>query len=134
MTKNTWIVRQLNYFFLVIFVLLLADCSVIEKPFRSTESIAEYAELLFKRQNYLTQQVMMLFDEEIALADEERISEAELQMHDACFLLVEYANREIDGKKMSVFFRRRVKNSFKYCDNRVKNLKSILKEVGWYQL
>jgi hypothetical protein len=114
----------------VCFLILLTDCSVIGTPYKSKQSIAEYAELLFKRQNFLTQQVMMNFDEDIALIDQERIAQAEEQMHDACYLLVEYANREMEGKKMSVFFRRRVKKSFDSCDESVKHLEAILIEVN----
>lgn len=98
------IVKQLKHFLLVFFVLLaLANCSVTVQSFKLNESVAEYAESLFKRQNYLTQQVMMFFDEDIVLAGEERVLDAESQMHDACSLLIEYANREMDGKK-PVFF------------------------------
>ncbi len=72
---------------------------------------------------------MMLSEEDMTSADEEIIFQAELQMHDACHLLNEYANREMEGKGMSVFFRRRVKNSLKTCDESVKNMESVLLEV-----
>ncbi|MCK5190675.1 MAG: hypothetical protein KAR12_11540 [Methylococcales bacterium] len=96
---------------------------------KSTESISEYAELLFKQQNRLTQQVMMLSEEDISPEEEEKISQAELQMHDACHLLNEYANREMEGKGMSVFFRRRLKNSLKACEESVNNMEAVLMEI-----
>ena len=73
---------------------------------------------------------MMLSDEEMTLADEEIIFQAELQMHDACHLLNEYANREMEERAMSVFFRRRVKNSLKTCEESVKNMESVLMEIN----
>ena len=111
-----------KYCFLTFLVAsFLISCSIANKPFKAKDNVAEYAESLFMQQNALTQQVIMLFSEDIALADEDKVSQAELQMHDACYLLIEFANREMEGKKMSVFFKRRVKNSFKACDESIKN-------------
>jgi hypothetical protein len=129
-----WIVKQSKhcvqcYFFPFFISLLLTSCSIVGTPFKATERMAEYAELLFKRQNFLTQQLMMLFEEDLGMVEEERVSQAELQMYDACHLLNEYANKEMEGEKMSIFFRRRVKNSFASCDESVKNMGSILMEI-----
>ena len=96
----------------------------------SKESIAIYAESLFKRQNSLTQQLIMLSEEDMTSADEEIIYQAELQMHDACHLLNEYVNRKMEEKSMSFFFRRRVKNSLKVCEERVINMESVLMEIN----
>jgi PBP1b-binding outer membrane lipoprotein LpoB len=121
------VAKYMKYYFspfLISFV--LAGCSSFGQSFKSTENVSEYAELLFKQQNFLTQQVMMLSEEDMSLAEEEKISHAELQMHDACHLLIEYANHEIEGKKMSVFFRRRVKGSLNGCDESIKKMQLIL--------
>ena len=124
---TAWIVKNIKYYFLPFLIsFLLFGCSSVGKPFKSTESISEYAELLFTQQNSLTQQVMMLSEEDVSPEEDEKISQAELQMHDACHLLIEYANREIDGKKMSVFFRRRVKNSLDGCGESIKIMESTL--------
>lgn len=125
---NDWGVKLAKY---SLIVFLLTGCGLVEKPFSATDNIAEYAESLFMHQNALTQQLIMLIDEESSLseADEELILQAELQMHDACQLLNEYANREIDGQRMSVLFKRRVQKSFKACESRVTHLESVLLEL-----
>ena len=128
-------VKQIKYFIQYILLPLLvffflSSCSITSKAFNSKERISIYAESLFKRQNSLTQQLMMLSDEEMTLADEEIIFQAELQMHDACHLRNEYANREMEERAMSVFFRRRVKNSLKTCEESVKNMESVLMEIN----
>ena len=126
---TAWIVKYIKSYFSPFFIsFLLVGCSSFGQSFKSTESISEYAELLFQRQNTLTQQVMMLSEEDVSQG-EEKIYQAELQMHDACHLLVEYANREIDGKKMSVFFRRRVKNSLDGCGESIKEMELIFMEI-----
>ncbi|MFW5442807.1 MAG: hypothetical protein ACKE51_00670 [Methylococcaceae bacterium] len=118
-----------QYCFLsLIFSFLLASCTVVRTSFQSNESVVEYAELLFIRQNFVTQQLMMV-DEDLTFVVEENVSQAELQMYDACHLLNEYARREMEGGKMSVFFRRRVKNSFKGCDEQVENMESLLIKI-----
>ena len=127
---TAWIEKYIKYYYLPFLIsFLLAGCISFGKSLKSTESISEYAELLFKQQNRLTQQVMMLSEEDISPEEEEKISQAELQMHDACYLLIEYANREIEGKKMSVFFRRRVKNSLDSCSESIKIMELTLTEI-----
>ncbi len=107
--------------------LFLTNCSIVEKRFNAN---IEYAELLFKKENGLTQQLMMLSDEELSLADEESISQAELKMNDDCQLLNESVNRRMEGKSMSFFFRRRVLNSLDACEESVKNMEAVLLSIG----
>ena len=108
---------------------MLSGCSITGDALSSKERITIYAESLFKRQNVLTQQLMMLSEEDMTSADEEIIFQAELLMYDACHLLNEYANREMEGEKTSVFFLRRLKNSLKACDESVNNMESVLMEI-----
>ena len=127
-------VKQIKYSFQYCLLALLVfffipGCSMTGETLNSKESISIYAESLFKRQNSLTQQLMMLSEEDMTSTDEEIIYQAEIQMHDACHLLNEYANREIEEKGMSVFFRRRVKNSLNTCEESVKNMESVLMEI-----
>jgi len=127
-------VKQIKYsfqFFLLAFLLFffISGCSMTAGALNSKESISIYAESLFKRQNSLTQQLMMLSEEDMTSTDEEIIYQAELQMHDACHLLNEYADLERDGRKVSVFFLTRVKNSFKACEKGVKKMESVLMEI-----
>lgn len=129
-----WMIRRIKYsvqyFFLAELVFFfVSGCSITGEVLKPKESIAVYAESLFKRQNLLTQQLMMLPEEDMTLADEESVYQAEIQMHDACRLLNEYASRDMEGKAMSVFFRTRVKNSFKSCEEGVKNMESVLQLI-----
>jgi len=112
----------------LLFSMLLTGCGTLVKPFQATDRIAEYAESLFMHQNALTQQLMMHYDESNNWSknDETVVEQAELQMFDACQLLNEYANREIEGRKMNVFFKRRVKKSFAGCDDSIIRLEAIL--------
>lgn len=125
-----WIEKKSRIIFLPILIcFLLPGCTTFGDTFKSKQSIFEYAELLFKRQNFLTQQVMMLFEVELNENNEKKVYQAELEMHDACHLLNEYANREMEGKKMSVFFRKRVQGSFDSCEEKVKNMESTLQLI-----
>jgi len=117
------------YFFTLLTSMLLVNCSVVEKPFAYKGNEIEYAESLFKRQNQVTQQVMILLEDELSWVDEERVSDAELKMHDACHLLNDIANRERNGEKMSFNYQRQAHNSFTDCDNAVKEMETILKAI-----
>jgi len=110
--------------------LLLTSCSYIHKPLQLKGDVIEYAETLFKRQNQVTLEVMMLLEEELTLAEEDRLSDAELQLHDKCQLLNEMAVYEMSGEEVSYYFQGQVQRSFKACDESVKNLEFILKQIG----
>lgn len=123
------ILKQIRYCFLpLIMSFLITGCSIVGESIKSKGNISIYAELLFKRQNLMTQQVMMLFEEDITESDDIKISLAEEQMHEACHLLNEYANREAEGKSSSLFFRRRLQKSFKDCEEKVIQLELVLKD------
>jgi len=110
--------------------LLLTSCSYIHKPLQLKGDVIEYAETLFKRQNQVTLEVMMLLEEELTLAEEDRLSDAELQLHDKCQLLNEMAVYEMSGEEVSYYFQGQVQRSFKACDESVKSLEFILKQIG----
>jgi len=115
----------------VLFIfLLLTSCSYMQKPLELKGDTIEYAEALFKRQNQVTLEVMMLLEEELTLAEENRLSDAELQLHDKCQLLNEMAVYEMSGKEVSYYFQGQVQRSFKVCDESVKNLEFILKQIS----
>ncbi len=89
----------------------------------------EYAEELFKKQNQVTYQVMMLLEDELSIADEDMLSLAELKMHDKCSLLNEMANYEMEGRKVSLYFKSQVKSSFKPCEQSLKEVELILQQL-----
>ena len=129
---DSWIVKcNRRLFIAVLTFFLLTGCSLLGVSSTSKATISEYAEALFMHQNKLTQEVMMIPENEIILseANEKALFQMELEMHDACRLLNEYANREIEGKKMGVLFKRRVQKSFATCAKRVENLQRMLFKI-----
>jgi hypothetical protein len=104
---------------------------VVKKPLMLQKDIIEYAEGLFKRQNLVTQQVMLL-DDELSIKDELIVSEAELQMHEKCHLLNEMANHEMAGDEVSLYYKGLVQRSFHTCDEQVKKLELILQQKYSY--
>ena len=108
---------------------LLASCTLVKKPFELKKHAVKYAETLYKRQNQATQRVMMLLEEDVTLAEEESLSAAELKMYDDCQLLNEVANREREGKAVSLYFQKQVQNSFDACDDSVTKMELLLKQV-----
>lgn len=114
----------------ILVALLLTSCTYVQKPLDLKEEEIEYAEDLFKRQNQVTLQAMMLFEDELSIAEEDRLSEAELQMHDQCRWLNDAANHEIAGKKIDIFFQRQVQKSLKPCEMSVQKVESILEQLN----
>ncbi len=125
-----WITKHIRcYLLLLLFSFILSGCSVLRESVISTEKISDYAEALFKRQNNLTQQVMMLVEEDLTVSEEEKLTAAEEAMHEACHLLNEYANREIEGQKISILFRKQVQGSFDECEKKVIEMEAILNKI-----
>jgi hypothetical protein len=120
-----WIVKNRKISLVLLATGLLASCSIAQKPLKIKDYMAEYGESIFKRQNLVTQQFMLLEDD-LSVTEQERLSEAELQMYSACRLLNEAANREMEGKKISIYFQGQVRNSLKACDKSVKNMELII--------
>lgn len=117
------------FFFYVFIIFLLTSCSLKQDLLKSNKDIVDYAEFVFKRQNLVTQRLMMLYDVEIPHLVADKIYLSELHMHDACHLLNEYTNREIEGRTMTVFFRRQVKNSLGNCDESAAKMELILLDI-----
>ena len=89
-------------------------------------STAEYVEAIFKRQNAMATQVMMLTDIEFSAEDEEELLQAETQMLQDCRLLNAYAVKEMNHESTSLLFKKRVKDSAEGCDESVDELESLL--------
>ncbi len=87
---------------------------------------AEYAEGVFIRQNQATSEIMMLTEEDIDPYVYEDLLEAEKEMQKACELLNEYAVREIEGRTMGLFFKKKVQNSVEGCEYALQNVESTL--------
>jgi len=122
--------NQQIYFTMLISSLLLASCTVVQKPFELKQHATEYAETLYKRQNLATQQVMFLLEEDISAEEEEQLSDAELEMYQACELLNEVASREQEGEAISLYFKKQVQGSFNACDDSVKKMELLLQQLS----
>lgn len=118
MTKK----RLIQWIVLAIF-LTIQGCAEID-TIRNQDSVAEYAEAVFRHQNQVTSRIMMSMDD--ALLDDAELRQAELAMHDACKLLNEYTAREIDGAPIGVLFKRRVRASIKGCDDSIRKVEAAL--------
>ena len=105
----------------------LPACSTLPPAAQQYDSFAEYAEAVFRHQNDLTSRIMMM--NETYDLENDRLESAEEDMNDACHLLNEYAEHEIDGDSMGIFFRRRVQASIENCDLKIQKLEDILAEL-----
>jgi len=115
-----------NHLLPAVIVYSLTGCSIIQPPLNLTEETAVYAEALFKRQNTLTQQIMMLCEDELTPVEMNHIEQAELQMHRACQPLNQYAEYETEQVETSFFFRQKVLRSLNACEASVKSMSLIL--------
>jgi len=114
----------------ILFLLILVtSCSYIQKPMQLTDDMTGYAEKLYKRQNQVILQVMEALEEELPLAEDEKLSDAELQMYDNCHLLNEMAVHEMEGDSVSFYFKGQVQRSLKNCNKGVNHLETVLRHV-----
>ncbi len=90
----------------------------------SHEEFVRYVEEVFRLQNRMTSEVMLLSENEDANPS---ILQAEQQMHKMCAHLNEYVSRDIDGLYKGLLLRRRVENSAMDCDKAAHVLESLLK-------
>lgn len=119
-------------FFLVLILLGTTACSTLPPAAQEYDSFAAYAESVFRHQNKLISRLMMM-NGSVALDDNEAfeaaLENAEQSMNDACRLLNEYAENEMEGESMSLFFKHRVKASIESCDLKIQELEAMLAEL-----
>lgn len=109
-----------------LFVMLLGTtaCTTLPPAAKAYDNFADYAESVFRHQNVLISRLMMMNDN-----DNEKLENAEQEMNDACYLLNEYAEHEMAGESMSLFFKRKVQASIETCDQQIQNLETLLTET-----
>lgn len=113
----------------------LVGCSI---PFRggygendqSKEEFIRYVESVFKFQNQMTSDVMMLLESSDDLSRYEKVLLAEQKMHEVCKPLNEYAARENDGLSIGLLLKRRVEKSAVACDKAAQQVNSYLKALS----
>ena len=92
----------------------------------SEKEFSDYVEHIFRFQNKLTSEMMVLSDEGQV---EPKLSEAEQKMQAECTYLNEYASHDIDGISSSLLLRKRVENSAEDCEHAAHRLEKLLKQV-----
>lgn len=128
MEKN-WV--DFYHCMLIFITMILAGCAT---PFvgygekrLSREEFAHYVEYVFRFQNNITSEVMMLPKSESK--DHANLLKAEQHMHDICAPLNAYASRESEGLRIGLFLRRRVERSVVDCERAARQVESLLKEL-----
>ncbi|MGZ8136804.1 MAG: hypothetical protein ACXW1W_07515 [Methylococcaceae bacterium] len=92
---------------------------------QSREDIAHYVEDVFRLQNNMTSEVMMLIENN-DINNPDKLLQAEQQMQQMCKPLNEYVSREVDGLKNGFFLRWRLEESAKDCEQAAQHVKSLL--------
>lgn len=110
-------------------IALLSGCAV---PFgrygangQSREEFAHHVEEVFRLQNRMTSEVMMLLDSNEGQKPE-ILMQAEQHMQQVCADLNEYVSRDIDGLSSGIFLRRRVEKSAIDCEQAALAIKELL--------
>lgn len=115
---------------LTVFLALLSGCVV---PFfgdygpvgHSREEFEHYVEEVFRFQNNITSDVMMLLETGGA-GNSDLLLQSEQHMHQICEPLNEYVSRDIDGLSTGFFLRRQVLKSTMDCDHAAHEVKALL--------
>jgi hypothetical protein len=92
---------------------------------QSQEEFTQYVEGVFRLQNSMTSEVMLLQENDDA-KNHDALLEAEQHMQEACAPLNEYVSRDIDGLNIGLFLRRRVEKSAIDCEQTAQKVKSLL--------
>ncbi|WP_374090836.1 hypothetical protein [Methylomicrobium lacus] len=117
-------------FVLVPAVALLSGCALsssggIGDTGMTKEVFAHYVEEVFRFQNRMTSEVMMLMD-----ADEgsnlDVIMQSEQHMQEVCRPLNEYVARDIDGLGASLLLQRKVVKTTMDCDHAAHEVETLL--------
>lgn len=117
---NNWFARKPTAQALAL-LLASTSCASLPPAGAKFDNFSDYAESVFKHQNQVISRMMMLNDNE-QLPDSDALEESEQAMHDACHLLNEYAEMEIEGEFISPFFTRTVQASIEGCDKSIQNM------------
>lgn len=103
-------------------------CTNLPPTAQSFDSFASYAESVFRHQNLLISRLMMLSENDEIL-DNPEIAAAEQAMNNACHLLNEYAEKELEGKSSGFLFKREVQTSIEDCDRKIQILEAKLADT-----
>ena len=95
---------------------------------QTLEEFSHYVEKVFRFQNRMTSEVMMLQDSD-DIKKSEALLKAEQTMQRVCTPLNEYVSRDIDGLNIGLFLRQRVEKSAEDCEKSAQQLQSLLEHL-----
>ncbi len=107
----------------------LTGCALIA-DFWQQDILAAQGEAVFRRQNEMTSQVMLLSETELSAPELQKLQQAEARMQQDCHLLNDYARREIEDESMDLSFQQQVKNSIQGCEASIQKIEATLTELG----
>ncbi len=125
--KSLIAIRSLE---VLVIATLISGCAV---PFfggygangQSREEFERHVEEIFRLQNQMTSEVMMLLEND-EIKKPEALLQAEQHMQRVCADLNEYASRDIDGLSIGLFLSRRVEKSAIDCEHAALAIKPLL--------
>jgi hypothetical protein len=107
----------------------LTGCALIA-DFWQQDALAAQGEAVFRRQNEMTSQVMLLSETELSESELQKLQQTEARMQQDCHLLNEYARREMEDESMDLAFQNQVKNSISACEASIQKIEATLTELG----
>lgn len=129
---HTWFMKNKfpSYPIFGVIVVIVTACTPLwgYGPDRqSREDFERRVEKIFKLQNRMTSEIMIIQSDGTDSQEHLPIIQAEQAMEKNCSDLNEYASREIDGESKSIFLLRRVENSVTNCELAARKVEELLK-------
>ncbi|MEY4768660.1 MAG: hypothetical protein RL637_1299 [Pseudomonadota bacterium] len=95
----------------------------------NSAQLTDYGEKIFRRQNELTNQFMLLEEQSISNIEWLQLQQAEQQMRQACQLLNDYASREMDHQTTNLWSRKQLTDSLPICQQKIQQLESLFQQL-----
>lgn len=119
---------------LVFMMMALMGCAVLfEKGYGANrlprEEFERYVEEVFRLQNNMTSEVMMLMESEGNGQSYTALIRAEQHMHEICAPLNEYASRNSEGLNVGLLLSHAVEKSAVDCERAARQVESLLEEL-----
>ncbi|MCK5897662.1 MAG: hypothetical protein KAG06_01155 [Methylococcales bacterium] len=113
-----------------LFLLLFSLSSLSACTVMSYKTRADYGKSVFKRQNALSTEIMMI-DGEMLLSEDDmdELLDEEAEMQKACRLLNDYALKKINKESISLLFKKRANDSIEDCADSIGNVESLLEDL-----
>lgn len=119
---------------LVFIMMVLTGCAApFERGYgakrQSREEFERYVEDVFRLQNNMTSEVMMLMENEDNSQSHATLIRAEQHMREICAPLNEYASRNSEGLSVGLLLSHSVERSAVDCERAARQVESLLEEL-----